>query len=112
MTSALGADQQWGPATMLMAKGLNGWPATSGGAIVMASTRNALRLQRDLTQQVFVLPAPTASVPTTPTPPITPPVVIAPEPVVTVGGHSGRFGGAIGFAALCALGLLALRRRR
>lgn len=116
MTSLLGADQQWGPATMLMAKGLNGWPATSGGAIAMASTRNALRLQRDVTQQVFVLPAPAASVPTTPTPPVqppvTPPVVITPVPVAAVGGQSGRFGGAMGLAALCALGLLVRRRRR
>lgn len=112
MSSLLGADHQWGAATMLMAKGLNGWPATSGGAIAMASTRNAVRLQRDPTQQVFVLPAPAASVPTTPVVPVTPPVVIAPVPVTTVGGNSGRFGGAMGLLALSALGLLALRRRR
>jgi hypothetical protein len=46
----------WETAKLLDGPGINTWPATSGGAIVFSSTRNAQRLQRDLTQQVFLLP--------------------------------------------------------
>ena len=44
------------PGKLLDGPGINTWPATAGGVIVFASTRNAQRLQRDPTQQVFVLP--------------------------------------------------------
>jgi len=47
----------WDAGTLLTGKGINTWPATAGGAIVFTSTRGATRLQRDPTQQVFVLPA-------------------------------------------------------
>jgi hypothetical protein len=47
--------QAWDSAELLDGPGINTWPATSGGAIVFASTRNATRLQRDPTQQIFVL---------------------------------------------------------
>jgi hypothetical protein len=108
MTAVRGADGQWGEATMLMAKGLNGWPATSGGAIVMASTRNALRLQRDTTQQVFLLPAKAAGAP----PPTTPPVIAPATPVpASATATGGRFGGGA-FGALALLAAVAWRRRR
>ncbi|MEI7932692.1 MAG: hypothetical protein WCI21_06525, partial [Alphaproteobacteria bacterium] len=56
MTAALhGA--AWDAGTLLNGKGINTWPATAGGAIAFASTRGAVRLQRDQTQQVFVLQA-------------------------------------------------------
>ncbi|MES2883958.1 MAG: CehA/McbA family metallohydrolase [Pseudomonadota bacterium] len=114
MTSVLGADRVWGEATMLMAKGLNGWPATSGGAMVMASTRNALRQQRDATQQVFLLPVKAAVIPPPGVPPITPPVVINPAPTLPANPASGRFGGgASGLLALLVLAVGAgLARRR
>ena len=48
----------WTDARLIMSLGINTWPATDGGAIAFASTRNALRMQRDRTQQVFVLAAP------------------------------------------------------
>jgi hypothetical protein len=46
----------WDAGRMITGRGNNTWPATAGGAIVFASTRNAVRQQRDATQQVFVLP--------------------------------------------------------
>jgi hypothetical protein len=46
----------WDEGRLVNGRGNNTWPVTSGGAIVFASTRNAARLQRDATQQVFVLP--------------------------------------------------------
>jgi hypothetical protein len=45
----------WSAAGLINGRGVNTWPATSGGAIVFASTRNATRLQRDATQQIFLL---------------------------------------------------------
>ncbi len=45
----------WDGGQLLLARGLNTWPATAGGDIVFASTRNAARLQRDRTQQIYVL---------------------------------------------------------
>jgi len=114
MTSVRGPGDAWEPATMLMAKGLNGWPATASGAIVLTSTRNATRVQRDATQQVFLLPAGAASVPPgTVTPPATLPVIgAAPLPPgggVTPGGRFG--GGANGALLLAALALAALARQ-
>ena len=46
----------WMAVKLLPARGINTWPATAGGAMVFASTRNAQRLQRDRTQQIFLLP--------------------------------------------------------
>jgi hypothetical protein len=46
----------WDAGMLLDGPGINTWPATAGGAIVFASTRNAKRLQRDPTQQVFLIP--------------------------------------------------------
>ena len=47
----------WSAGALLNGKGINTWPATAGGQIVFASTRGAVRLQRDQTQQVFVVKA-------------------------------------------------------
>ena len=103
MTAVLGAERQWSAAEMLMAKGLNGWPVTSGGAIVVASTRNAQRLQRDPTQEIFLRPAAKAVPPLVEPPPVPP----------ATGGSSGRFGGGVlGGGLLVALSLLGLARRR
>lgn len=44
----------WGPASMLPSRGINTWPATAVDRIAFSSTRNAARLQRDRTQQIFV----------------------------------------------------------
>jgi hypothetical protein len=41
--------------TLLNGRGINTWPATAGGFIAFASTRNATRLQRDATQEIFLL---------------------------------------------------------
>lgn len=46
----------WNDGTLLLSPGINTWPATDAGQIVFASTRNAQRVQRDRTQQVFLLP--------------------------------------------------------
>lgn len=48
----------WAEAKLINSRGINTWPATDGGAIVFASTRNATRLQRDRTQQVYLLQSP------------------------------------------------------
>lgn len=48
----------WGDARLINSRGVNTWPATDGGAIAFASTRHAARLQRDRTQQVFLLANP------------------------------------------------------
>lgn len=118
MTAVLAADHLWSAGEMLMAKGLNGWPATHGGAIAVASTRNATRLQRDPTQQIFVLPAasntpPPAPPPTNPpaTPPTVPPPVISNPPPATT-STLGRFGGVWGWGLLPVVLLALLGRRR
>lgn len=48
-------DAGWSGAELLLSKGNNGWPALDGGVLVFASTRNAMRLQRDPTQQIMAL---------------------------------------------------------
>jgi len=58
MTSVFKKDTGWGAGTLIDAKGNNSWPATSGGLIAFASTRHATRLQRDRTQQCFLLALP------------------------------------------------------
>lgn len=47
-------DSGWDAGTLLLAPGINTWPATSGGRIVFSSTRRAQRLQRDRTQQIYL----------------------------------------------------------
>ena len=54
MTAVLDGET-WTNATLLPSRGNNTWPATAGGRIVFSSSRNALRLQRDATQQIFVV---------------------------------------------------------
>ncbi len=111
MTALLSAEGQWDNGTLLMARGINTWPATAGGAIVLASTRNAQRLQRDATQQIYLLPH-AIQVPPPVEPPTNPPV-IEPPPSVNTDRLGGRFGGgALSLAMLGVLGLAALRRRR
>lgn len=56
--TALRGEAGWTGARLIPSRGNNTWPATAGGQIVFASTRNAQRLQRDRTQQVVLLPAP------------------------------------------------------
>ncbi len=58
VTSKLGADGGWSAGTLINSLGINSWPALDGATLVFASTRNALRLQRDRTQQIMVLPMP------------------------------------------------------
>lgn len=48
----------WSGQKMIMSRGVNTWPATDAGVIVFSSTRNAKRLQRDRTQQIFTVAAP------------------------------------------------------
>jgi hypothetical protein len=58
MTSVYSVDTgTWGTANLLNGPGINTWPATAGGVIAFASTRNQASLQRDPTQQVYLLPA-------------------------------------------------------
>jgi len=46
----------WDKGRLINAKGNNTWPAIGRGTIAFASSRNASRLQRDATQQIFLLP--------------------------------------------------------
>jgi hypothetical protein len=55
MTSLWDPTRGWLATKTLDGRGNNTWPATSGGAIVFASTRAATRLQRDPTQGVYWL---------------------------------------------------------
>jgi hypothetical protein len=55
MSATLSQSQGWSPATTLPSPGNNTWPAVSNGAVAFAGTRNAQRLQRDHTQQIFYL---------------------------------------------------------
>jgi hypothetical protein len=56
MTTVFRTGAGWDAGTLLNGRGVNTWPVTAGGYIAFASTRNATRLQRDPTQQVFLLP--------------------------------------------------------
>jgi len=58
MTAKQGTGGVWGAAQLLPSRGINTWPALAGNALVFASTRNAARLQRDKTQQIFELDLP------------------------------------------------------
>ena len=58
MTATLDDNDAWSAGTMIPARGVNTWPMVAQGALVFASNRNAQRLQRDHTQQIFFLPAP------------------------------------------------------
>jgi hypothetical protein len=57
MTTTYRNDIGWSTGSLLDGRGNNTWPATSGGIIIFASTRNATRLQRDPTQQIFLIRA-------------------------------------------------------
>ncbi|HZP13362.1 MAG TPA: CehA/McbA family metallohydrolase [Nevskiaceae bacterium] len=48
----------WGAAQLIPSRGVNTWPALGGSTLVFASTRNATRLQRDRTQQIFAIDLP------------------------------------------------------
>lgn len=50
-------DNQWGDGQLIAAPGNNTWPALDQDQIVFASTRRAQRLQRDQTQEIYLLPA-------------------------------------------------------
>jgi len=52
-TAQLNSDGSWTPATLIPSLGNNTWPAISDGALAYGSTRSALRMQRDRTQQIF-----------------------------------------------------------
>jgi hypothetical protein len=56
MTAVYGQNG-WDAGTLLNGHGINTWPVTSGGVIAFASTRNSAHLQRDPTQQVYLLTA-------------------------------------------------------
>jgi hypothetical protein len=56
MTAVYRKTKGWDTGTLLNGRGINMWPATAGGFVAFASTRNATRLQRDGTQQIFLLP--------------------------------------------------------
>lgn len=58
MTATLGNDFSWSAGSLLHSAGVNSWPATANGQIAFASTRNAVRIQRDKTQQIFTVTAP------------------------------------------------------
>jgi hypothetical protein len=58
MTAKQGAGGVWGSAKIWPSRGINTWPAIAGEALVFASTRNAARLQRDRTQQIFEVDLP------------------------------------------------------
>lgn len=45
----------WGAGQLINAPGVNTWPVPAGDWLVFASTRYAQRLQRDRTQQIFVV---------------------------------------------------------
>lgn len=45
----------WSAGQLIQSRGLNTWPVVNSGVIAYASTRNAQRLQRDRTQQIFLL---------------------------------------------------------
>jgi hypothetical protein len=53
MTAELSAAGVWSAGRLVQAPGNNTWPAIDDGVIVFASNRNAQRLQRDHTQQIF-----------------------------------------------------------
>nr|WP_263358149.1 CehA/McbA family metallohydrolase [Acidicapsa ligni] len=55
MTAVYHKDTGWSTGSLLNGGGNNTWPATAGGAIVFGSTRNAVRLQRDITQQIYLI---------------------------------------------------------
>jgi hypothetical protein len=57
MTAVYRKSRSWDAGTLQNGRGINTWPATAGGVVAFASTRNATRLQRDATQQIFLLPA-------------------------------------------------------
>lgn len=55
MTAWLDEAGAWSAGSLLPGRGNNTWPALDQGVVVFAGTRNAQRLQRDRTQQVFYI---------------------------------------------------------
>lgn len=51
----------WSDLRLIDSRGVNTWPVPAGPYIAFSSTRNARRLQRDRTQQIYVLDAETAA---------------------------------------------------
>ncbi|WP_420429487.1 CehA/McbA family metallohydrolase [Algiphilus sp.] len=45
----------WTSGSLIPSRGVNTWPVPAGDRVVFASTRNAERLQRDRTQQIYAL---------------------------------------------------------
>lgn len=62
-TAVMGTDGAWSAGEVINSPGNNTWPATSGGVIAMASTRNALRMQRDHTQEIYLAKPPSVAAP-------------------------------------------------
>lgn len=58
MSTRYRLDSGWDGGALLMGRGINTWPAADQGQLVFASTRNAQRMQRDRTQEIFLLPLP------------------------------------------------------
>lgn len=56
--TAVSSGAAWTGAKLIDSRGNNSWPSTAGGAIAFASTRNAIRQQRDRSQDIVVLTAP------------------------------------------------------
>lgn len=58
MTARQADDASWSSGTLIPSRGISTWPALSGEQLAFSSTRNAQRLQRDLTQQIALMPLP------------------------------------------------------
>ncbi|WP_029921172.1 InlB B-repeat-containing protein [Nevskia soli] len=54
------ADGSWAAPTVIPGKGNNLWPVLSGGTLVFVSSRDAQRLQRDRTQEIYSMTVPAA----------------------------------------------------
>ena len=58
MTARQADDASWSGGSLIASRGINTWPALSGEQLAFSSTRNAQRLQRDVTQQIALMPLP------------------------------------------------------
>ncbi len=56
--AVLGDDNSWSSANLILAQGNNTWPALSKGWVSFTSSRNARRLQRDKTHEIFLIKLP------------------------------------------------------
>ncbi|TJY59926.1 hypothetical protein E4T66_12145 [Sinimarinibacterium sp. CAU 1509] len=55
VTARYAVDIGWSTGDLIESRGINTWPALADGMIAFATTRNAVRLQRDRTQQIAVM---------------------------------------------------------